>query len=97
MGCDPSTFYSHKWAFSIVDKCIILEDDLVVSQSFFPFCKELLDRYAKEYAIPVRYEKESLERKYRLIEADLLDLAHGMTRHNPYAVGDVIRRIWEEM
>ena len=28
-GCDPSTFYSHKWAFSIVDKCIVLEDDLV--------------------------------------------------------------------
>ena len=45
MGCDPSTFYSHKWAFSIVEKCIILEDDLVCSQSFFPFCKELLDRY----------------------------------------------------
>jgi len=44
-GCDPSTFYSHKWAFSIVDKCIILEDDCVPSQSFFPFCKELLDRY----------------------------------------------------
>ncbi|CAK7005047.1 MAG: hypothetical protein PARBB_00800 [Parabacteroides distasonis] len=45
LGCDPATFYSHKWAFSIVDKCIILEDDCVPSQSFFPFCKELLDRY----------------------------------------------------
>lgn len=44
-GCDPATFYSHKWAFSIVDKCIILEDDCVPSQSFFPFCKELLDKY----------------------------------------------------
>ena len=44
-GCDPSTFYSHKWAFSLVDKCIVLEDDCVPSQSFFPFCKELLDRY----------------------------------------------------
>lgn len=44
-GCDPSTFLSHKWAFSIVDKCIILEDDCVPSQSFFLYCKELLDRY----------------------------------------------------
>lgn len=51
MGCDPSTFYSHKWAFSIVDKCIILEDDLVVSQSFFAFCKELLDRYEDDTRI----------------------------------------------
>lgn len=47
-GCDPSTFYSHKWAFSLVDKCIILEDDAVPSQSFFRFCKELLDRYEND-------------------------------------------------
>ena len=50
-GCDPSTFYSHKWAFSIVDKCIILEDDCVPSQSFYPFCKELLDRYENDTRI----------------------------------------------
>lgn len=50
-GCDPSTFYSHKWAFSIVDKCIILEDDCVPAQDFFPFCKELLDKYEKDLRI----------------------------------------------
>ena len=49
MGCDPSTHFSHKWAFSIVDKCIILEDDIVPSQSFFPFCKELLDKYENKF------------------------------------------------
>ena len=48
MGCDPSTHLSHKWAFSIVDKCIILEDDIVPSQSFFSFCKELLDKYEND-------------------------------------------------
>ena len=47
-GCDPSTFYSHKWAFSIVDKCIILEDDVVPDTSFFKFCKELLDKYEND-------------------------------------------------
>ncbi|MBR5544181.1 MAG: hemolysin activation protein [Clostridia bacterium] len=50
-GCDPSTFYSHKWAFSLVDKCIILEDDAVPSQSFFRFCKELLDKYENDTRI----------------------------------------------
>lgn len=45
VGCDPSEFIAQKWAFSIVDKCIVLEDDDVPSQSFFPFCKELLDKY----------------------------------------------------
>ncbi len=50
-GCDPSTFLSHKWAFSIVDKCIILEDDLVPCQSFFQYCKELLDKYEHDTRI----------------------------------------------
>ena len=47
-GCDPSGFMSHQWAFSLADKCIVLEDDVVPSQSFFPFCKELLDRYEND-------------------------------------------------
>ncbi len=33
------------WALSMTDKLIILEDDCVPSLSFFPFCKEMLDRY----------------------------------------------------
>lgn len=44
-GCDPSGYLADKWAFSITDKCVILEDDCLPSQSFFPFCKELLDKY----------------------------------------------------
>ena len=50
-GCDPSTFMAHKWAFSLVDKCIILEDDCVPSQSFFSYCKELLDKYENDERI----------------------------------------------
>ena len=47
-GCDPSTFYAHQWAFSIVDKCIVLEDDQMPCQSFFTYCKELLDKYEND-------------------------------------------------
>lgn len=50
-GCDPSTFYSHKWAFSIVEKCIVLEDDFVANSSFFRFSKELLDKYENDTRI----------------------------------------------
>ena len=50
-GCDPSEYISQKWAFSIVDKCMVLEDDDVPSQSFFPFCKEMLDRYEHDERI----------------------------------------------
>ena len=47
-GCDPSEYISQKWAFSITDKIIVLEDDDVPSQTFFPFCKEMLDRYEND-------------------------------------------------
>ena len=47
-GCDPSEYLSQKWAFSMTDKCIVLEDDDVPSQSFFLFCKEMLDRYEND-------------------------------------------------
>lgn len=51
MGCDPSTYLAQKWAFEIVDKCIIMEDDRVPVQSFYTYCKELLDRYEKDERI----------------------------------------------
>lgn len=50
-GCDPSTFYAQKWAFSIVDKCIILEDDMVAEPTYFQYCKELLDKYENDERI----------------------------------------------
>lgn len=51
IGCDPSIFYAYKWAFSHVDKCIFLEDDQVPCQSYFQFCKELLDKYENDTRI----------------------------------------------
>lgn len=53
VGCDPSEYISQKWAFSIVDKCIVLEDDDVPSQSFFLYAKELLDRYENDERINI--------------------------------------------
>ena len=50
-GCDPSEYISQKWMFSFVDRGIIIEDDDVMSESFFPFCKELLDKYADDKRI----------------------------------------------
>lgn len=51
LGCDPSGYLSHRWAFSLADKVIVLEDDVVPAQSFFPFCKEMLDRYEHDERI----------------------------------------------
>lgn len=60
-GCDPSEYIAQKWAFSIVDKCIVIEDDDVPSQSFFPFCKELLDKYENDQRINMICGMNNLE------------------------------------
>lgn len=51
IGCDPSGYMAHTWAFSNVDKCIVIEDDIVPSVSFFRFCKEMLDKYENDLRI----------------------------------------------
>lgn len=61
-GCDPSEYISQKWMFSIVDKGIILEDDDVPSQSFFPFCKELLDKYENDTRVSMICGQNHMEK-----------------------------------
>ena len=39
------------WAFSKVDRLIILEDDCLPAPDFFPFCTELLERYLNDQRI----------------------------------------------
>ena len=50
-GCDPSEYISQRWMFSTEEKGIVIEDDDVMSVSFFRFCKELLDRYENDTRI----------------------------------------------
>lgn len=47
-GCDPSEYLSQKWMFETEEKGIIIEDDDVMSVSFFRFCKELLDKFEND-------------------------------------------------
>ena len=51
LGCMTAGYTAHRWAFSLADKVIVLEDDVVPTQSFFPFCKEMLDRYENDERI----------------------------------------------
>ena len=45
LGCGMRVYSGLTKAFEKVDHLIILEDDIVASKSFFPFCKELLEKY----------------------------------------------------
>ena len=68
-GCDPSEYLAQKWAFGLVDKCIVLEDDDVPSQSFFYFCQELLNKYEYDDRINMISGANTLE-QYHNAEAD---------------------------
>ena len=50
-GCDPSEYIAQKWMFETEEMGIVLEDDDVPSQSFFPYCKELLEKYKDDTRI----------------------------------------------
>jgi hypothetical protein len=45
LGCGERVITGLDWAFSLVQEAIILEDDCLPHETFFPFCQELLERY----------------------------------------------------
>ncbi|HUX43077.1 MAG TPA: hypothetical protein VMV83_18105 [Rectinemataceae bacterium] len=47
-GCKRRVSSGIDWAFSLVERAIILEDDCLPSPSFFRFCDEMLERYAED-------------------------------------------------
>lgn len=50
-GCGRGPSDAISWAFSHVDKLLILEDDCVPDDSLFPFMKEMLDKYENDERI----------------------------------------------
>jgi hypothetical protein len=48
LGCKYAVSSAIDWFFSNVEEGIILEDDCVPDQSFFPFCQELLEKYRND-------------------------------------------------
>lgn len=51
LGVGQRIYSGINWAFQHVDRLIILEDDCVPSESFFVFCKDLLEKYKHDQRI----------------------------------------------
>ncbi len=68
-GPDESGYIADTWAFSLTDKCIVLEDDVVPAISFFSFCKEMLDRYENDERIML-ISAQNLEDVTQEVESD---------------------------
>lgn len=48
MGCRRRLQTGLSWVFDRVDRAIVLEDDVLPDPSFFPFCEEMLERFAED-------------------------------------------------
>jgi hypothetical protein len=51
LGCGKRVASGLDWVFANVEQAIILEDDCLPTTSFFPYCEELLVRYADDARI----------------------------------------------
>ncbi|MBT4484976.1 MAG: hypothetical protein HOC71_15010, partial [Candidatus Latescibacteria bacterium] len=51
LGCKRAPASGIEWFFSHVEEGIILEDDCLPAESFFLFCKELLEQYRDDKRI----------------------------------------------
>jgi hypothetical protein len=48
LGCKRRMSSGIDWVFSQTEQAILLEDDCLPDASFFPYCRELLERYADD-------------------------------------------------
>lgn len=51
LGLLNNTFSGLKFAFTKVDRLIFLEDDILPSLSFFPYCSEMLEKYRDDFRV----------------------------------------------
>lgn len=61
LGCGGRMSSAITWAFEYVDKLMILEDDCVPGQDFFPFCEELLEKYKDDERVSMISAMNHLE------------------------------------
>jgi hypothetical protein len=51
LGCRRRVSSGLHWVFSQVEEAVIVEDDCLADESFFPFCAEMLERYRGEESV----------------------------------------------
>ncbi len=68
LGCGYGVSSGISWVFKQEESCIILEDDCLPSNSFFPFCQELLEKYKDENSI-LMISGDNYTEEYNLTES----------------------------
>jgi hypothetical protein len=69
LGCKYAVSSAIDWFFSHVEEGIILEDDCVPDQSFFPFCDELLEKYRYDERVMMISGTNIISKKFEIPES----------------------------
>ena len=68
LGCKKRVTSGISWVFTQVESAIILEDDVLPSESFFSFCAELLERYKNDSRVMMisgtQFHPSCIDNKY---------------------------------
>lgn len=89
LGCGKRIYTGLSKCFQKVDRLIILEDDCLPSQSFFPFCAELLEKYIDDERVGMITGMNHLN-QYDAISSDYF-----FTRVGSIAGWATWKRSWE--
>lgn len=101
LGCRKRVSSGLDWVFSQVDEAIILEDDCLPDQSFFPFCEELLDRYRGDERIMMitgnDFLRASEQRAYSYYFSRNPHIWGWATWRRAWRFFDVSMKLWPEL
>lgn len=89
MGCHKRVSSGLSWFFSQNTQGIILEDDCIPLESFFPYCEELLERYRDNKDVT------AIEGTHRLDANPALDESYFFSTYHTFHGWATWNRAWE--
>ena len=90
LGCSKGVYTAINWLFENEEKGIILEDDCMMQESFFPFVEELLERYKNDERIGM------IDGANYIKEVSIPD-SYGFSRYKATNGWATWRRAWKNM
>ena len=91
LGCGARVYSGITNAFKLVDRLVIIEDDIVISEDMLPFCAELLERYKDDqrfYSISCLNHMGTYDTPYSYVFT---------TRGGGITGWATWKRVWDEM
>lgn len=89
LGCKFGATTGITWFFNNVEEGIILEDDCLPDQSFFPFCEQMLEHYRNE-------EKLSIISGHNIVGSINTECSYIFSRYGHLWGWATWRRVWNQ-